>query len=169
MFVLYIRVCVFVLCFLELNILLFIFLLLVGLFIYICLFSFNHLFVPHAVAGVPLVYVEFVSLFRFRALRLFRSNVIFCVCLFFFPPLSLFFVSSPEDSSVSYLMVPKPLDGLSLLRVKGKGLKHKVFHASCEWYGVRPTCCPESSINPNSPSTVFIRREATPMYKCIAT
>ncbi|CAL8293600.1 unnamed protein product [Arctogadus glacialis] len=62
--------------------------------------------------------------------------MLFSVFVFSFsPPLSLFFVSSPEDSSVSYLMVPKPLDGLSLLRVKGKGLKHKVFHASCEWYG----------------------------------
>lgn len=34
-----------------------------------------------------------------------------------------------------YLMVPKPLDSFNLLRVKGKGLKQKVLHASCEWYG----------------------------------
>lgn len=43
--------------------------------------------------------------------------------------------SSPvEEHSVMYLMVPKPLDSFNLLRVKGKGLKQKVLHASCEWY-----------------------------------
>lgn len=33
-----------------------------------------------------------------------------------------------------YLMVPKPLDSFNLLKVKGKVLKQKVLHASCEWY-----------------------------------
>lgn len=36
-----------------------------------------------------------------------------------------------------YLMVPKPLDSFNLLRVKGKGLKQKVLHASCEWYALQ--------------------------------
>lgn len=35
-----------------------------------------------------------------------------------------------------YLMVPKPLDSFNQLRVKGKGLKQKVLHASCEWYAL---------------------------------
>lgn len=38
-----------------------------------------------------------------------------------------------EEHSNMYLMVPKPLDSFNLLRVKGKGLKQKVLHASCEW------------------------------------
>lgn len=33
-----------------------------------------------------------------------------------------------------YLMVPKPLDSFNLLKVKGKVLKQRVLHASCEWY-----------------------------------
>ncbi|XP_029900267.1 ral GTPase-activating protein subunit alpha-1 isoform X3 [Myripristis murdjan] len=41
--------------------------------------------------------------------------------------------SDTEDSSVMYMIVPKPVDSFNLLRVKGKGLKRKVFHASCEW------------------------------------
>ncbi|XP_054861927.1 ral GTPase-activating protein subunit alpha-1 isoform X8 [Amphiprion ocellaris] len=41
--------------------------------------------------------------------------------------------SDTEEHSVLYLMVPKPLDSFNLLRVKGKGLKQKVLHASCEW------------------------------------
>jgi len=36
-----------------------------------------------------------------------------------------------------YMMVPKPVDGFNLLRVKGRGLKQKVLHASCEWYVYR--------------------------------
>lgn len=54
--------------------------------------------------------------------------------------------SSLEDSSSLYLMVPKPLDSFNLLRVKGKGLKQKVLHASCEWYAVKTeTRCRSSS------------------------
>ncbi|XP_026163156.1 ral GTPase-activating protein subunit alpha-1 isoform X7 [Mastacembelus armatus] len=41
--------------------------------------------------------------------------------------------SDTEEHSVMCLMVPKPLDSFNLLRVKGKGLKQKVLHASCEW------------------------------------
>lgn len=33
-----------------------------------------------------------------------------------------------------YLMVPKPLDSFNLLKVKGKVLKQRVLHASCDWY-----------------------------------
>ncbi|XP_056867628.1 ral GTPase-activating protein subunit alpha-1 isoform X8 [Takifugu flavidus] len=41
--------------------------------------------------------------------------------------------SDTEENSVLYLMVPKPLDSFNLLKVKGKVLKQKVLHASCEW------------------------------------
>ncbi|XP_030574005.1 ral GTPase-activating protein subunit alpha-1 isoform X2 [Archocentrus centrarchus] len=41
--------------------------------------------------------------------------------------------SDTEEHSALYLMVPKPLDSFNQLRVKGKGLKQKVLHASCEW------------------------------------
>ncbi|XP_036981046.1 ral GTPase-activating protein subunit alpha-1 isoform X4 [Acanthopagrus latus] len=44
--------------------------------------------------------------------------------------------SDTEDHSALYVMVPKPPDSFNLLRVKGKGLKQKVLHASCEWYAV---------------------------------
>nr|XP_057946979.1 ral GTPase-activating protein subunit alpha-1 isoform X3 [Doryrhamphus excisus] len=37
-----------------------------------------------------------------------------------------------EEHSVMCLRVPKPMDSFRL-RVKGKGLKKKVLHASCEW------------------------------------
>ncbi|XP_057716320.1 ral GTPase-activating protein subunit alpha-1 isoform X4 [Corythoichthys intestinalis] len=37
-----------------------------------------------------------------------------------------------DEHSVMCLLVPKPLDSFRL-RVKGKGLKQKVLHASCEW------------------------------------
>ncbi|XP_077396151.1 ral GTPase-activating protein subunit alpha-1 isoform X2 [Festucalex cinctus] len=37
-----------------------------------------------------------------------------------------------EEHSARCLMVPKPLDSFRV-RVKGKGLKQKVLHASCEW------------------------------------
>ncbi|KAF3844464.1 hypothetical protein F7725_007627 [Dissostichus mawsoni] len=42
--------------------------------------------------------------------------------------------SDSEEHSVMCMMVPKPdKDSFDLLRVKGKGLKQKVLHASCEW------------------------------------
>ncbi|XP_034714225.1 ral GTPase-activating protein subunit alpha-1 isoform X2 [Etheostoma cragini] len=41
--------------------------------------------------------------------------------------------SDTEEHNAMYMMVPKPLDSFNLLRVKGKGLKQKVLHASCEW------------------------------------
>ncbi|XP_031177075.1 ral GTPase-activating protein subunit alpha-1 isoform X4 [Sander lucioperca] len=41
--------------------------------------------------------------------------------------------SDTVEHSDMYMMVPKPLDSFNLLRVKGKGLKQKVLHASCEW------------------------------------
>lgn len=48
--------------------------------------------------------------------------------------LLFFFLSSSEEQSVLYLMVPKPVDSLNQLREKGRGLKQKVLHAGCEWY-----------------------------------
>lgn len=57
----------------------------------------------------------------------------YCILQLPFPFLS----SSSEEHSVMYLMVPKPLDSFNLLRVKGKGLKQKVLHASCEWYALQ--------------------------------
>nr|XP_054586125.1 ral GTPase-activating protein subunit alpha-1 isoform X9 [Nothobranchius furzeri] len=42
--------------------------------------------------------------------------------------------SDTEEHSVLYLMAPKPPDSFNQLRLKGKGLKQKVLHASCEWY-----------------------------------
>lgn len=51
------------------------------------------------------------------------------------PPFPLSSSSSRvEEHSSMYLMVPKPLDSFNLLKVKGKVLKQKVLHASCEWY-----------------------------------
>ncbi|XP_053701668.1 ral GTPase-activating protein subunit alpha-1 isoform X3 [Synchiropus splendidus] len=41
--------------------------------------------------------------------------------------------SEEEEHGVMHLMLPKPVDSLNVLRVKGKGLKQKVLHASCEW------------------------------------
>ncbi|XP_055719533.1 ral GTPase-activating protein subunit alpha-1-like isoform X5 [Salvelinus fontinalis] len=41
-------------------------------------------------------------------------------------------LSDPE--SLIFLLLPKtPLENIGLGKVKGKGLKRKVFHASCEW------------------------------------
>lgn len=58
------------------------------------------------------------------------------LCPSLFPPLSSPDFHSLEEHSAMYLMVPKPLDSFNQLRVKGKGLKQKVLHASCEWYAL---------------------------------
>lgn len=58
------------------------------------------------------------------------------------PPsaLPLFLSSIPhsftqERNAVIFLLLPKPpVENIGLIKVKGKGLKRKVFHASCEWY-----------------------------------
>ncbi|XP_036398950.1 ral GTPase-activating protein subunit alpha-1 isoform X3 [Megalops cyprinoides] len=43
--------------------------------------------------------------------------------------------SEAERNAVIFLLLPKPpLENNGLTKVKGKGLKRKVFHASCEWY-----------------------------------
>lgn len=40
-----------------------------------------------------------------------------------------------ERNAVIFLLLPKPqLENIGPIKVKGKGLKRKVFHASCEWY-----------------------------------
>lgn len=48
-------------------------------------------------------------------------------------PLSI--LAPQERNAVIFLLLPKPpLENIGLIKVKGKGLKRKVFHASCEWY-----------------------------------
>nr|XP_028576500.1 ral GTPase-activating protein subunit alpha-1 isoform X18 [Podarcis muralis] len=42
--------------------------------------------------------------------------------------------SETERNGVIFLLLPKPpLESIGHFKVKGKGLKRKVFHASCEW------------------------------------
>ncbi|XP_075281478.1 ral GTPase-activating protein subunit alpha-1 isoform X8 [Opisthocomus hoazin] len=42
--------------------------------------------------------------------------------------------SDAERNAVIFLLLPKPpLESIGHIKVKGKGLKRKVFHASCEW------------------------------------
>ncbi|XP_048340779.1 ral GTPase-activating protein subunit alpha-1 isoform X13 [Sphaerodactylus townsendi] len=42
--------------------------------------------------------------------------------------------SEAERNGVIFLLLPKPpLESIGHFKVKGKGLKRKVFHASCEW------------------------------------
>ncbi|XP_068802566.1 ral GTPase-activating protein subunit alpha-1 isoform X11 [Struthio camelus] len=42
--------------------------------------------------------------------------------------------SETERNAVIFLLLPKPpLESIGHIKVKGKGLKRKVFHASCEW------------------------------------
>ncbi|XP_042565713.1 ral GTPase-activating protein subunit alpha-1 isoform X2 [Clupea harengus] len=48
--------------------------------------------------------------------------------------------SEAERNAVVFLLLPKPpLENIGLIKVKGKGLKRKVFHASCEWYAQNST------------------------------
>lgn len=52
---------------------------------------------------------------------------------FYLPLLSI--LTPQEKNAVIFLLLPKPqLENIGLIKVKGKGLKRKVFHASCEWY-----------------------------------
>ncbi len=52
---------------------------------------------------------------------------------FYLPLLSI--LAPQERNAVIFLLLPKPqLESIGLIKVKGKGLKRKVFHASCEWY-----------------------------------
>lgn len=50
--------------------------------------------------------------------------------------LSFLSILAPQErNAVIFLLLPKPpLENIGLIKVKGKGLKRKVFHASCEWY-----------------------------------
>lgn len=49
-----------------------------------------------------------------------------------------FFILNKERNAVIFLLLPKPpLESIGHIKVKGKGLKRKVFHASCEWYAVQ--------------------------------
>ncbi len=50
-------------------------------------------------------------------------------------PFYLSILAPQERNAVIFLLLPKPqLESIGLIKVKGKGLKRKVFHASCEWY-----------------------------------
>ncbi|XP_036006703.1 ral GTPase-activating protein subunit alpha-1 isoform X6 [Fundulus heteroclitus] len=72
--------------------------------------------------------------------------------------------SDAEEHSVLYLMVPKPVDSLNQLRVKGRGLKQKVLHAGCEWYELQIRTSPGSLLafvvafllNPKSSKDIFL-------------
>lgn len=63
--------------------------------------------------------------------------------------LSLLSIIAPQErNAVIFLLLTKPpVENIGLIKVKGKGLKRKVFHASCEWYagtenGKVPSLCP---------------------------
>ncbi len=50
-------------------------------------------------------------------------------------PFYLSILAPQERNAVIFLLLPKhQLESIGLIKVKGKGLKRKVFHASCEWY-----------------------------------
>uniref|UniRef100_A0A672PH46 Ral GTPase activating protein catalytic subunit alpha 1 n=1 Tax=Sinocyclocheilus grahami TaxID=75366 RepID=A0A672PH46_SINGR len=54
--------------------------------------------------------------------------------------------SEAERNAVIFLLLPKPqLENIGLIKVKGKGLKRKVFHASCEWLMPRESAGRKSS------------------------
>ncbi|XP_067311974.1 ral GTPase-activating protein subunit alpha-1 isoform X3 [Pseudorasbora parva] len=54
--------------------------------------------------------------------------------------------SEAERNAVIFLLLPKPpLESIGLIKVKGKGLKRKVFHASCEWLMSRESAGRKSS------------------------
>ncbi|XP_039597795.1 LOW QUALITY PROTEIN: ral GTPase-activating protein subunit alpha-1 [Polypterus senegalus] len=51
-----------------------------------------------------------------------------------------------ERNAVIFLLLPKPpLENIGLIKVKGKGLKRKVFHASSEWLMPRESASRRSS------------------------
>lgn len=94
----------------------------------------------------PVPFLQFINYF-FICFCYFYSFKLFHFPLFllssfhiqpFFSPIMFFAQTAvllhSEEHSGMYLMVPKPVDSLTVLRVKGKGLKQKVLHASCEWY-----------------------------------
>ncbi|XP_053141351.1 ral GTPase-activating protein subunit alpha-1 isoform X9 [Hemicordylus capensis] len=54
--------------------------------------------------------------------------------------------SETERNGVIFLLLPKPpLESIGHFKVKGKGLKRKVFHASCEWLLPRDSSVRSSS------------------------
>ncbi|XP_028856981.1 ral GTPase-activating protein subunit alpha-1 isoform X2 [Denticeps clupeoides] len=56
------------------------------------------------------------------------------------------FHTEAERDGVIFLLLPKPpLENIGLIKVKGKGLKRKVFHASCEWLMAREPLSRKSS------------------------
>lgn len=102
-------------------------------------------FIPSSVKCKIFVFIHFCVFVLFSPAHLSFVVLLNLFCfLFSFPfllsgvppfPLSSSSSSSRvEEHSAMYLMVPKPLDSFNLLKVKGKVLKQKVLHASCEWY-----------------------------------
>lgn len=114
------------------------------LFLFLLFFPFSCPF--HFLPISCILSLLFFSFFPLPSLL--QSSRLFMLLAFFSFPFVLFpFLSFPqlsflssssssalEEHSDMYMMVPKPLDSFNLLRVKGKGLKQKVLHASCEWY-----------------------------------
>ncbi|XP_052552793.1 ral GTPase-activating protein subunit alpha-1 isoform X15 [Tympanuchus pallidicinctus] len=61
------------------------------------------------------------------------------------------FPSDAERNAVIFLLLPKPpLESIGHIKVKGKGLKRKVFHASCEWLLPRDSAGRASSSSSSS-------------------
>ncbi|XP_015142865.2 ral GTPase-activating protein subunit alpha-1 isoform X11 [Gallus gallus] len=59
--------------------------------------------------------------------------------------------SDAERNAVIFLLLPKPpLESIGHIKVKGKGLKWKVFHASCEWLLPRDSAGRASSSSSSS-------------------
>ncbi|XP_046774507.1 ral GTPase-activating protein subunit alpha-1 isoform X11 [Gallus gallus] len=59
--------------------------------------------------------------------------------------------SDAERNAVIFLLLPKPpLESIGHIKVKGKGLKRKVFHASCEWLLPRDSAGRASSSSSSS-------------------
>ncbi|XP_014105308.1 PREDICTED: ral GTPase-activating protein subunit alpha-1 isoform X7 [Pseudopodoces humilis] len=59
--------------------------------------------------------------------------------------------SETERNAVIFLLLPKPpLESIGHIKVKGKGLKRKVFHASCEWLLPRDSAGRNSSSSNNT-------------------
>lgn len=78
-----------------------------------------------------------------------RPPIVLSVCHFCRPfCLPLLSILAPQErNAVIFLLLTKPpVENIGLIKVKGKGLKRKVFHASCEWYagtenGKVPSLC----------------------------
>lgn len=86
------------------------------------------------------------------------SPVLFPPCRPFY--LSLLSILAPQErNAVIFLLLTKPpVENIGLIKVKGKGLKRKVFHASCEWYA--------GTKNGKVPSLCFFPPLPVPLLQC---